>query len=314
MSPQPAPADLHFPLIEWFARHGRELPWRAPSTGPWAILVCEVMSQQTPVARVAPAWTAWMERWPTPTDLASASPAEVIVAWDRLGYPRRALRLQECARAIAENHGGEVPSDRAALLALPGVGPYTADAVLAFAFGKRSVVLDTNIRRVLARWHGSALPAPSQTRAEEARADSFVPDDDALAASWNAAIMEFGALICTARSPKCEDCPMQHACERFQGGRPEDEHAATRRTQPWHGTHRQARGLVMGRLRKGPTTGAQLASSTSLTEARLTEAISSLLDDGLIESLPVSKPAATPDATGPSAVGNHLATTYRLPE
>ncbi|WP_434700517.1 hypothetical protein [Trueperella pyogenes] len=155
MAPEPRLAFQA--LTRWYARNARPLPWRE-TTDPWAILVCEIMSQQTPVARVEPVWRAWLKRWPSPADLAAASPAEILIAWDRMGYPRRALRLQEAAIAIAER--GTFPSTYDDLLALPGVGPYTAAAVIAFAFGGHSVVLDTNIRRVLARWHGDALPAP----------------------------------------------------------------------------------------------------------------------------------------------------------
>ena len=188
------------------------------------MLVSEVMLQQTPVVRVEPAWRAWMARWPTPADLAAASTADVLRAWDRLGYPRRALRLQECARAIVERHGGVVPADEPSLRALPGVGSYTAAAVLAFAYGRRSVVLDTNVRRVLARTvDGVALPAPSQTVGEVRQATRYVPDDDATAARWAAASMELGALVCTARSPRCDACPVRDVCAWYAAGRPADE-------------------------------------------------------------------------------------------
>jgi endonuclease III len=172
--------DLVARVVAWYDERARDLPWRAPDRTPWGVLASEVMLQQTPVARVEPAWRAWMARWPTPADLAAASPADVLRAWDRLGYPRRALRLQECARALVDRHAGVVPDDEEALLALPGVGAYTAAAVRAFAFGRRAVVLDTNVRRVLARATlGRALPAPAQTRAEVAHADAVAPRDDA---------------------------------------------------------------------------------------------------------------------------------------
>lgn len=242
------------------------------------------MSQQTPVARVIPAWHEWLQRWPTPNDLASASPAEVLRAWDRMGYPRRALRLLECAQIIRDEWAGEVPRERADLLSLPGIGPYTADAILAFAYQRRSVVLDTNIRRVLARWHGAALPPPSPRKFELARADAFVPADDEHAAEWNAAIMEFGALVCTAKSPTCDTCPVNKMCGWFQAGHPEDEFAQTRTTQKWEGTNRQARGAIMGVLRSAPEAllVRELHAQSKLGEHRFDRAMVSLLEDGLI--------------------------------
>ena len=163
-------------VVEWFAAHRRELPWRAEDRTAWGVLVSEVMLQQTPVVRVQPVWEQWMAVWPTPGDLAAASTSDVLRAWGRLGYPRRALRLQECARAVTERHGGVVPRTEQELLSLPGVGSYTAAAVVAFAYGGRSVVLDTNVRRVLARTlAGQALPAPAQTTAEVRLASAVVP-------------------------------------------------------------------------------------------------------------------------------------------
>ncbi len=242
----PAAADV----VAWYRAHARDLPWREPGTTAYGILVSEVMSQQTPVSRVAPAWQEWMRRWPTPAGLASAPTAEVLRVWGRLGYPRRALRLIEAARAVVERHDGELPEDLDALLALPGVGEYTAGAVLAFARGRRALVLDTNVRRVLARaGGGEALPAPSLTRAERERARALLPAGDAEAAEWSVAVMELGALVCTARDPRCEECPWREQCAWLASGRPADEHAARRRTQAWHGTDRQARGLVMAQLR-----------------------------------------------------------------
>lgn len=280
------PASIYEPLTSWFDTHSRDLPWRH-TRDPWAILLCEVMSQQTPVARVEPTWHAWLDRWPTPVDLAAASPSEVLLAWNKMGYPRRALRLRECAIAITERFDGQLPNSREELLSLPGVGPYTADAVLAFAFKERSVVLDTNIRRVLARWHGDALPRPTQTRGEEQRANRFVPDDPEQAWRWNAAIMEFGALVCTARNPKCDQCPFTEMCEWFQTGKPEDAHAAKRVTQKWHGTNRQARGAILDVFRAEPTREsfieADLRDRVAIEESRFERALLSLLEDGLIE-------------------------------
>src|SRR5690606_19947944 len=186
----------------------------------------------------------------TPADLADAPTADVLRAWDRLGYPRRALRLQQCAVALVERHGGEVPSAEEDLRALPGIGDYTAAAVLAFAFGRRSVVLDTNVRRVLARTRaGLALPPPHLTATERAAADDVVPADDVTAARWSAAVMELGALVCTARTPRCDVCPVADACAWRADGRPDDPWAHVRRRQAWAGTDRQVRGLVMAALR-----------------------------------------------------------------
>ncbi|RMI03391.1 A/G-specific adenine glycosylase, partial [Cellulomonas triticagri] len=214
-----APDAVRETVVAWFDVHARDLPWRAPDRTPWGVLVSEVMLQQTPVVRVEPAWRAWLARWPEPADLAAASPADVLRAWDRLGYPRRALRLQDCARALVERHGGQVPDDEEALLALPGIGSYTAAAVRAFAFGRRSVVLDTNVRRVLARVaEGVALPAPALTVGERRLAEEYVPADDAGAARWAAASMELGALVCTARAPRCGACPVADACAWRRAG------------------------------------------------------------------------------------------------
>ncbi len=244
-----SPSALHESVLAWFDANERPLPWRGDVT-PWAILVSEVMSQQTPVARVEPRWREWMDRWPTPADLAAAPPDEVIRAWDRLGYPRRALRLQEAAGVIATEFDGEVPSDPQVLRSLPGIGEYTAAAVAAFAFNERTVLLDTNIRRVLDRAAaGIALPAPTLNNAERQRAQDLLPQDPATSARWNAAVMELGALVCTARSPQCERCPIVDSCAWRAAGFPPDAHTHRRRTQAWHGTDRQARGAIMAALR-----------------------------------------------------------------
>lgn len=289
-SPQPATAAVGLVdvVVGWYDEHARDLPWRAPDRTPWGVLVSEVMLQQTPVVRVEPAWRAWLERWPTPADLADASSADVLRAWDRLGYPRRALRLQECARVIVERHGGEVPDDEAALLALPGVGSYTAAAVRSFAFARRAVVLDTNVRRVLARAvDGHALPAPSQTVAEVARAAALVPDDDATAARWAQASMELGAVVCTARSPRCASCPLLSSCAWVAAGRPGDVHAHRRRTQAWTGTDRQVRGRLMALLREAPAPVPEhaLDEAWPATEQRA-RALAGLLTDGLAREIP----------------------------
>ncbi|MDQ4024743.1 MAG: A/G-specific adenine glycosylase, partial [Actinomycetota bacterium] len=272
-------------IVDWYATAARDLPWRRPDVDAWAVLVSEVMLQQTPVARVEPAWRTWLERWPTPAHLAAAPTADVLRAWDRLGYPRRALRLQECARVITKVHGGEVPDDEVALRALPGVGEYTAAAVRAFAFGRRSIVVDTNVRRVLARVvSGSALPAPSYTVAERALAESLAPEDDAAAARWAAASMELGAVVCTARGPRCPMCPVRDLCRWRSAGHPPDDHADRRRTQSWHGTDRQVRGRIMAVLRgaTGPV-DRRLLSDVGPERAQVDRCLAGLVEDGLVE-------------------------------
>lgn len=275
---------VFFALTQWFVRHSRPLPWRESGTDAWSILVCEVMSQQTPVARVLPQWERWMERWPTPAALATASPADVIVAWDRLGYPRRALRLRECAKAVVERFGGQLPHERDELLSLPGIGPYTADAIIAFAYRERSTVLDTNIRRVIARLNGEEFPSQHLRKDEIARAEALVPRAGEDAAQWNAAIMELGALVCTARNPRCEDCPLADQCQWLAAGKPSSTHQ--RRVQKFTGTHREARGKIMAVLRSShhPVSRDDLFRRSKLSEPRFIEALGSLVADGLASS------------------------------
>lgn len=269
------------PVVAWYAASARDLPWRAADRTPWGVLVSEVMLQQTPVARVEPVWRAWLARWPTPADLAAASGADVLRAWGTLGYPRRALRLHEAARAVVARHDGVLPATEAELRALPGVGAYTAAAVAAFAFGRRAVVLDTNVRRVLARTlDGVAQPPAHLTTGETARAAAVVPDADAAAARWSVAVMELGALVCTARAPRCAVCPVADLCAWRRAGHPAAD--APRRTQAWAGTDRQARGRLMAVLRSapGPVTASELAAAWP-DDAQRERALESLLDDGL---------------------------------
>lgn len=266
----------------WFAGCARDLPWRSPSTTPWGVLVSEIMLQQTPATRVAGPWTAWLERWPTPACLASADTSDVLRAWGSLGYPRRALRLQRCAVAIVVEHCGEVPNDEAALLALPGIGSYTAAAVRAFAFGARSLVLDVNIRRVLARLDGGVEhPARSETAAERRRAWDWVPKTDADAATWSAAAMELGATICTARSPHCAKCPVAPHCAWLAAGKPAWD-GPVRIAQAWDGTDRQCRGRIMAALRASPSPVA-LADVVWADETQLLHCADSLVTDGLAQ-------------------------------
>lgn len=241
-------AVLHARLSDWFDIAARDLPWRLPSRTPWGVLVSEVMLQQTPVSRVLPVWEEWMTRWPSPADLAAAPSGEAVRHWGRLGYPRRALRLHAAATAVVVRHGGAVPSAYDDLLALPGVGTYTAAAVASFAFGRRETVVDTNIRRVHARLvGGAALPSPSLTAAEMKRASHLLPHDDAASVRWNVAVMELGALICTARTPDCERCPVIDGCAWVAAGRPAPTYVP--KGQSWAGTDRQVRGAIMHVLR-----------------------------------------------------------------
>jgi A/G-specific adenine glycosylase len=270
-------------LVAWFARAKRELPWRAPGVSPWQIMVSEFMLQQTPVARVAPIWVEWIARWPTPSATASASAADVLRAWGKLGYPRRAKRLHECAVVIAEEHGDVVPDDVDTLLGLPGVGAYTARAVACFAYRKRVPVVDTNVRRVVARAiAGRASAGNPSTVRDHAEVEALLPND-ALAADFSAALMELGATVCTARSPKCGLCPLT-VCAWRDAGYPIGDGPA-RPTQSYAGTDRQVRGKLLDVLRANstPVPRAQLDVVWLTDTAQRDRALDSLLVDGLVE-------------------------------
>lgn len=281
----PTACALHSPLLRWYADNARDLPWRRPGTSPWAVLVSEVMLQQTPVARVEPAYREWLDRWPTPAALAAEAPGAAVRAWGRLGYPRRALRLHEAATVVVTRHGGALPTTYDELLALPGVGSYTAAAVASFAYGGRHAVLDTNVRRVLVRTvRGQAAPAPSLTADERRLGESLVPEDPAVAHRWAVAVMELGALVCTARSPRCTDCPVLDVCAWQAAGRPAYD-GPPRRRQAWAGTDRQARGRLMAALRDayGPVPVAELHGVWADAEQR-DRALAGLVADGLVET------------------------------
>ena len=249
MSRAPVP-DLASALNEWFSDAARSLPWRAADVSPWAVMVSEFMLQQTQVARVVPRWEAWIDRWPTPAALAAEPPAEAVRAWDRLGYPRRALWLHRAAVELVERHGGEVPSDLDDLLALQGVGPYTARAIAAFAFGVRHPVVDTNTRRVIARAVlGQAQPGPPSTERDLAAMSTLLPSTDAAARTFNAATMELGATVCTARAPRCDVCPIAEQCAWRRAGYPAYDGPRRRVQARFEGSDRQVRGLVMRELR-----------------------------------------------------------------
>jgi A/G-specific adenine glycosylase len=277
-------SPLHAPVLAWYSAARRDLPWRGVRCDAWGVLVSEVMLQQTPVDRVVPAWEAWLARWPTPAALAEASPGEAVRMWGRLGYPRRALRLHAAATECVSRFEGRVPSAYEELRSLPGVGDYTAAAVLAFAYGRRAVVLDTNVRRVLARLlDGEALPRPSVTVAERSGAEAVLPDDDAVAATWSVAVMELGALVCTASSPGCDACPVSAQCAWIAAGRPA-YHGPERKVQRFAGTDRQVRGLLMAVLREAhaPVEKAAL-DAVWPDQVQRERALDALVADGLAD-------------------------------
>lgn len=273
-------SEVALACVRWFETNARDLPWRRPDVSAWAILVSEVMLQQTPVPRVLPLWEEWLRRWPTPADLAAAPVGEAIRAWGRLGYPRRAMRLHACAVAIVERHGGELPQTLEEMLALPGVGDYTARAVLTFAYGQRHAVVDTNVRRLLAR----ARQGVEDGAVSLASVEELLPSEDSLAARASAAMMELGALVCTARTPACRDCPLATDCRWRALGAPMPE-KPYRKPQSYAGTDRQVRGLLLAAVREaaGPVPKTRLDLVWNDTAQR-ERALLSLLEDGLIRA------------------------------
>lgn len=280
-------ARLHGPVTDWFDEHARDLPWRRPEAGAWGVMVSEFMLQQTPVSRVRPVYEQWLARWPRPADLAAEPPGEAVRAWGRLGYPRRALRLHAAASAIQERHGGDVPRDHAQLLALPGVGEYTAAAVASFAYGQRHAVLDTNVRRVFARAvTGQQYPPNATTAAERKLARALLPQDEETAAKWAAATMELGALVCTARGPECARCPISAQCAWRLAGSPAHD-GPPRRGQTYAGTDRQVRGKLLAVLREAVGSVPQAVLDTVWDEpVQRARALDGLVSDGLVEPLP----------------------------
>lgn len=298
-------------LAAWWELNARDLPWRFGRTTPWGVMVSEVMSQQTQMSRVVPYWESWMAVWPDAAALAEASTAEVITAWGRLGYPRRALRLQECARVVAEEYANELPHTYEELVALPGVGDYTASAVLSFAFGERVAVIDTNIRRVLSRvFLGVESRGGAASRAERELAGRVLPEEmperdaSGLSVIWNQAVMELGATVCTAKAPQCGDCPLRDECAFLAAGLPGLGERRTRPRQRFQGTDRQVRGIILNALRQAAAqaargvadgrleTGAPGAVPRSQIEqlwpdhVQLDACIASLDEDGLLDMLP----------------------------
>ena len=276
-------SDLHEPILRWYDEHARDLPWRRPDASAWSVMVSEFMLQQTPVARVLPVHAAWLTRWPTPAMLAGESTGEAVRMWGRLGYPRRALRLHAAATAIVDTHRGQVPASYDDLLALPGVGDYTAAAIASFAHGRRHVVLDTNVRRVLARTLvGTEFPANSVTRAERDLAASVLPNDEPTAATWSVAVMELGAVVCVAGAPRCADCPVADLCAWRADGYPAYD-GPPRRGQTYDGTDRQCRGriLALARDSHGPVHRSRIDDVWPTDEQR-ERCLASLVHDGLL--------------------------------
>lgn len=275
-------------VLAWFATARRDLPWRESGISGWQVLISEIMLQQTPVARVIGPWTTWVQRWPLPSAMAAEPAGEVVRAWGKLGYPRRALRLHECSKVLAAQYGDQVPEDVDTLLALPGIGDYTARAVACFAYGQAVPVVDTNVRRVIARAvHGREPGNPA--KADLADAEALLPRGrdgrpSAAAPEFSAALMELGALVCTARNPGCGECPLADDCLWLARGRPAHP-GPPRRTQTYEGTDRQARGRLLDVLRScsGPVERAALDIAWTRDPAQRDRALDSLLTDGLIE-------------------------------
>lgn len=269
-------------LLRWYDRAQRDLPWRRPGVTAWQILVSEFMLQQTPVSRVEPIWLDWVARWPTPSATAAASAADVLRAWGKLGYPRRAKRLHECATVIAAEYDDVVPSDVETLLSLPGVGAYTARAIACFAYRQRVPVVDTNVRRVVARAvHGRADAAASSSPRDLEDVNVLLPNN-AEAPRFSVALMELGATVCMARAPRCGLCPLSTCTWRTLGY---PAGTAARRVQKYAGTDRQVRGRLLDVLRNNdsPVTRTQLDVAWLADTAQRDRALDSLLVDGLVE-------------------------------
>ena len=265
-------------ILTWFDENQRDLPWR--KTNPWGVMVSEFMLQQTPVNRVLPKWNEWMDRWPDPASLASAKKSDVISAWGRLGYPRRALRLYESAKVIADSHNNRVPREIEILRSLPGIGDYTAAAIAAFAYGESTLVLDVNIRRLFSRvYDGIETPSSSQSQYERRIRAELIPRDGA---KWAAATMEFGALICTSRNPLCEVCPVKNSCAWRAAGYPKSE--VKSKTQDWHGTDRKCRGTILQALREKKKLSPDALKKLWEDGSQVEKALKTLLADGLIEA------------------------------
>jgi A/G-specific adenine glycosylase len=266
------------PILDWFEKNKRDLPWR--NTSPWGVMISEFMLQQTPVKRVLPKWHEWIDRWPTPADLAASKKSEAIHAWGRLGYPRRAIRLHESAAAIADKFENQVPRSLEDLRTLPGVGEYTAAAIASFAYGESALVMDINIRRFFARSiDGIESPTPSPSQIERRLRAELIPQDGAL---WAAATMELGALVCTARTPLCDQCPVKKICAWRAAGYPKSE--IVKKSQAWAGTDRQCRGLMVQHLRENKSATQSVLYKLWHDKDQSERALKSLIADHLIEA------------------------------
>ncbi len=266
------------PILDWFEKNKRDLPWR--NTSPWGVMISEFMLQQTPVKRVLPKWHEWIDRWPTPADLAASKKSEAIHAWGRLGYPRRAIRLHESAAAIADKFENQVPRSLEDLRTLPGVGEYTAAAIASFAYGESALVMDINIRRFFARSiDGIESPTPSPSQIERRLRAELIPQDGAL---WAAATMELGSLVCTARTPLCDQCPVKKICAWRAAGYPKSE--IVKKSQAWAGTDRQCRGLMVQHLRENKSATQSVLYKLWHDKDQSERALKSLSADHLIEA------------------------------
>ncbi|MEU3651090.1 A/G-specific adenine glycosylase [Lentzea sp. NPDC034063] len=274
----------HELLLGWWDTTARDLPWRRPSCTAWGVLVSEIMLQQTPVSRVEPIWHEWLARWPVPSAMAASSQGEVLRMWGKLGYPRRAMRLHEAATAIARDHGDVVPSDIETLESLPGIGSYTARAVATFAYGQKCAVVDTNVRRVVARAvHGAGDAGPPSTKRDLRDVEAILPSSQEDAAVFSAALMELGALICTAKNQKCADCPLFAECAWQRNGRPAYA-GPEKKVQKFAGTDRQVRGKLLDVLRGAPGPVPKIQLDVVWNDVTQREkCLVSLLSDGLVE-------------------------------
>lgn len=276
--------DAFRQAIDHWADGLRDLPWRQ-TRDPWAILVAETMLQQTQVARVIPKWESFLSRWPTPAGVADASVADVIAAWHGLGYNRRAVNLHAAAVAVVADHDGRVPATLDDLLALPGVGPYTARAVAVFAFEQTEAVVDSNVARVLAR---AVVGRPLTQRTLQEMADDLVSPSS----PWrhNQSIMEIGALVCTKRAPRCGPCVLQELCvwRQSNGSVPLDDPAVAtagvaNRQSTFEGSDRQGRGRLVAALRRGPVAEVTVADLVGWDNAdRVETMVAGLVEDCLV--------------------------------
>jgi A/G-specific adenine glycosylase len=273
-------------LLDWY--DPVRYPWRGGESDPYRVLVSEVMLQQTQAARVAPAFECFVERFPSVQSLAAAALSDVLRAWGRLGYNRRALALAETARAIVRDHSGVVPGDPDLLAQLPGVGPYTAAAVASIGHGVPVAAIDTNVRRVVARARLGVEPEDASSAALRNAADAWLDRTDP--GGWNQAVMDLGRIVCRP-APLCGACPLAPTCRSRRAGRPaavEGRRRPAPRQPRFEGSMRQVRGSVMRVLRRGPATMARLISETDHPIERVRIAVAALAADGLVTAGPAA--------------------------